>query len=356
VLLTDAESDTGTHSTFGSPGKPSFPSLAPPTSQSFLFSTAGLESKPLPKPPRNDNPAFTTPRKPSDLIPDSSGGETPDTPAQNADSEATPDTDTKMGFGSKAKNFLNQAINGSRKGRRDSWFAPPSSPSPGKGEIPKIPYSNKIENRVKKQRAKASEKRMVRHRASRHEDSDSDYIPDASVSPSKSRRSKSDSHPSDDNTTAGAPNSRPTASSKEASPSTIRSIASFIETHPNLPHILSFYAQLLLNLFLVVFLIYIISSFWRTIVADVDKASQKASAEVLREMAICNQQYMDNRCERETRMPALELACNEWDKCRTQDPRSVGRARVSAHTFAEIFNSFIEPISYKAMASHSFPP
>jgi len=32
-----------------------------------------------------------------------------------------------------------------------------------------------------------------------------------------------------------------------------------------------------------------------------------------------------------------------------RDPNSVGRAKISAHTFAQIFNSFIEPISYKAM-------
>ena len=32
-----------------------------------------------------------------------------------------------------------------------------------------------------------------------------------------------------------------------------------------------------------------------------------------------------------------------------QDPWKIARAKVSAHTFAEIFNSFIEPISYKAM-------
>jgi hypothetical protein len=32
-----------------------------------------------------------------------------------------------------------------------------------------------------------------------------------------------------------------------------------------------------------------------------------------------------------------------------RDPTVVGRARVSAETFAEIINSFIEPISYKTM-------
>lgn len=32
-----------------------------------------------------------------------------------------------------------------------------------------------------------------------------------------------------------------------------------------------------------------------------------------------------------------------------QDPMVVARAKISAHTIAEILNSFIEPISYKTM-------
>lgn len=37
-----------------------------------------------------------------------------------------------------------------------------------------------------------------------------------------------------------------------------------------------------------------------------------------------------------------------------RDPTVVGRARVSAETFAEIVNSFIEPISYKTMVCQPF--
>lgn len=125
----------------------------------------------------------------------------------------------------------------------------------------------------------------------------------------------------------------------------------FITQHPTLPHILAFYAQLCLNTFLSGGAIYIIYSFWSTIRSDVDKKSSEAIAELLAEMAVCAQQYTDNRCERSTRVPAMEVVCSNWEKCMNQDPQNVGRARVSAHTFAEIFNSFIEPISYKAMVS-----
>lgn len=52
----------------------------------------------------------------------------------------------------------------------------------------------------------------------------------------------------------------------------------------------------------------------------------------------------------------MEKACVAWEKCMNRDPTVVGRARVSAETFAEIINSFIEPISYKTMVciTHAF--
>ena len=67
------------------------------------------------------------------------------------------------------------------------------------------------------------------------------------------------------------------------------------------------------------------------------------------DMAVCAQQYQANNCEPERRAPALETICSNWEKCMKRDPNKVARAQVSAHTFAQIFNSFVEPISYKAM-------
>jgi hypothetical protein len=122
-----------------------------------------------------------------------------------------------------------------------------------------------------------------------------------------------------------------------------------IESRPSLPYILSYYAQLLLNYFLVFFVIYLVWNFFLTIRADVDKASEAAAASVLAEMAQCAQQYAENRCAKDMRVPAMETICQSWETCMNRDPSQVGRARVSAHTFAEIFNSFVEPISWKAM-------
>jgi hypothetical protein len=132
----------------------------------------------------------------------------------------------------------------------------------------------------------------------------------------------------------------------------LASVLSFIESKPALPYILSYYVQLALNYFLVGLLMYIVWCFILTIRADVDKESE-AQIELIRaSMSQCAANYVENRCAKSTRLPALESICAEWDSCMNQDPTRVGRARVSAHTFAEIFNSFVEPISWKAMVCH----
>lgn len=152
------------------------------------------------------------------------------------------------------------------------------------------------------------------------------------------------------------PNSRSTIDGNQNSgkPGWFSSFLSGIESRPNLPNILSYYAQLALNTFVVGLIMFGVYTFWTTIRSDVDKASQKATAEVLSEMANCAKQYAENRCEPSMRLPALETVCNNWEACMTMDPNSVGRARISAKTFAEILDSFIQPISYKAMVSFSF--
>lgn len=156
---------------------------------------------------------------------------------------------------------------------------------------------------------------------------------------------------SDDESVDGdsRPNSRSNSAPENIRQGWLSALLSGIESRPNLPGVLSYYAQLILNFFLVFLTIYGILMFWLTIRADVDKASEEAAAAVLAEMALCAKEYVENKCAPETRVRAMESVCNNWEQCMNRDPNSVGRARISARTFAEIFNSFIEPISMKAM-------
>lgn len=122
-----------------------------------------------------------------------------------------------------------------------------------------------------------------------------------------------------------------------------------INDHRDLPYVASGYLQLLFNLFLLGILLYFLVSFIMTIQADVNKKVEEYSAEILSEISICSKEYLENRCSPDQRVPAMQMACQAWERCMERDPAQVGRARVSAETFAEIVNSLIEPISYKTM-------
>ena len=302
--------------------------------------------------------------------------------------------------------------------RRSSFFGRlgflgGSSGSPGHGDLPKG-YSTKVEKKVSKRRAATRgpgtgvgpvvatrsdrhvEKRMVRRKAtaaiaaaapnvdvveeSSGEEADVSSmffsLPQKGGRSIKNKQSSSRRARGDQKYLTKSSSSKPhkirNYSNDSTSPtrkqSILTTIFTFIETHPNVPHILSFYAQLLFNLFLIFSFMSILWSFWSTIRADVDKKADEAVAEALAEMAVCAQNYRENRCEPETRVPAMESVCNGWERCMDRDPRmgvgggggkggvgAGGRAVISARTFAEIFNGFVEPISYKAMVGFFFP-
>ncbi len=142
---------------------------------------------------------------------------------------------------------------------------------------------------------------------------------------------------------------------------TIRGILTFIDAHPSLPTTLSIYLQFVLNCFLTGLLILMIYKGFSVISNDINERAIMESSEIIAEMASCAHEYHENRCERDSRVPAMEMVCNNWEKCMARDPFKVGRSRLSAGMFAEIFNSFIEPISFKAIVRlppylHSLSP
>ncbi|KAF8330434.1 Di-sulfide bridge nucleocytoplasmic transport domain-containing protein [Cantharellus anzutake] len=74
-------------------------------------------------------------------------------------------------------------------------------------------------------------------------------------------------------------------------------------------------------------------------------------ANILREMAHCSKQYLDNRCEPSQRVPHMEETCRAWEECMHRDPSAVGRARIFAETAAQVVNGFVEEISWKTLVS-----
>ena len=268
--------------------------------------------------PQFRNPSFTTPRKPFDqeLFSEVSGAES--SPADNADAEDTPDP-PKTGQTMTA--FTNGGtVRQPMFGRYGSSFL---GSSPGRAEQRRGKYANTIINKVRKRKRIDRDYALVRgHR----EGSDSESDGDESRSRSGGQQSK-----------------------QESKEGWFASTFNYIESHPNLPNVLSIYAQMAINFFIAGLTVFGIYTFWMTVRADVDKASDDERALVLAETVRCARDYVDNRCGSDQRLPALQIPCESWEHCMNRDPNSIGRARVSAHTFAQIFNSFIEPISYKAM-------
>ena len=130
---------------------------------------------------------------------------------------------------------------------------------------------------------------------------------------------------------------------------TIPSVLTFIDAHPGLPNTLSYYVQFLLNFFLALCVMYVLYGIFSTISNDITERAIMESSEILAEMAVCAREFKENKCERDSRVPAMETVCNNWEQCMQRDPYKVGRSRLSAGMFAEIVNSFIEPISVKAI-------
>lgn len=300
----------GTLTDFNSPKKTTVPSLQEPNNQPFLFSNVPTSPPSL---PAFRAPSFTTPRKPFDI--DFSSGPENSSPAEQADNEDTPD----------AKPLPIEFTSTSTKpaNKRNSLFGMYGqyAPSPGRGEIRK-PHSDAIAKRIHKKRRKAQnfEKQIVLGRAS-DDSSDGDT----------------------------APKHKSKVASGIEEVGWMTGFFTFIHKYPDAPSIIAKYLQVFFNAAILGGCLYMLYSFYATIRADVDRASEDAMAEVLAEMAACSKNFIENRCGADTRLPALETVCQNWELCMNRDPNAVKRARLSAHTFAEIFNSFVEPISLKTM-------
>ena len=308
----------GSHSVFDSPEKSKVPSLREPNSQPFLFSQPTPSvSKPAPSPYRA--PSFTTPRKPFDV--DISSGPDNFSSPEQADNEDTPEAPKSTA------DFSGKDVKPGNKRNSLFNFYGRFAPSPGRGDAGRPKFSDVIARRVHKKRRRAQNfgKQLALARRPSEDSSDEDVSRSASPN-------------------APAPQQM----------GRLASLFSFIEQYPNAPALITKYFQTLANAAILTFAFYIIYSVWSTIRADVDRASEDSVAEILAEMAACAKNYVDNRCGGDHRLPALEAVCNNWELCMNRDPNGIRRAQVSAHTFAQIINSFVEPISLKTMVSPFF--
>lgn len=259
-------------------------------------------------------PNFTTPRKPFDADmynSEASGAET--SPGMAADNEDTPETRTNTKMFSAIKPISKKPLFGR--------YGDVLSNSPKAGEIRRPKYETQIAARVQKRRRTARERDQIISTSARSSfDSDKDR-----------------------------PNLHNASSNPAPKMGMLEYVLSYINAHPNLPDALMKYMQLGLNIFLVSILMWIIWEFIGAIKAEIEMERMKVVDKISEEIAKCVQDYTENRCARDTRLPALEGPCRAWEACFDQDPERVGRARVSAATFSTILNSFVDGFSYKTM-------
>jgi hypothetical protein len=295
--------------------KSSFPTLREPNNQPFFFSDAPAPA-PLPQPSPFRAPSFTTPRKPFDI--DFSSPPDQSSPIPATDNDETPDAK------SPPIEFKSSPSKPEKKRKSLFGLYGRSAHSPGRGEIRK-PNSDAIARRVHKKRRRAQkfDKQLMLSRTESYDDSD-------------------------DESTTG-PTEKEAKRSHTEEVGWITGLFTFIHAYPDAPAIIAKYLQVFFNALILGGCLYMFYSFYATIQADVDRASEDAVAELVAEMAQCSNNYIENKCAKDTRLPALEVVCSNWEVCMNRDPTAVKRAKLSAHTFAEIFNSFIEPISLKTM-------
>ncbi|GMM50828.1 Brr6 protein [Starmerella bacillaris] len=118
---------------------------------------------------------------------------------------------------------------------------------------------------------------------------------------------------------------------------------------PSTPALLAMYVQVGYNAVMVALLLYGIGMFYVTVRNDVNMKVEEYSVDIVNEIAHCSYEYVRNGCEPSKRVPAIEAACRQWERCMQRVPEEVGRARVSAETFGGIIESFLKPIGIKSM-------
>ncbi|MCJ1414155.1 hypothetical protein MMC32_000480 [Xylographa parallela] len=119
--------------------------------------------------------------------------------------------------------------------------------------------------------------------------------------------------------------------------------------YPSLPFQLLTWAQLMFNIFILFLLGWIIWSFYLGIQDDVKARIREEARAIMSEAASCSSHFLNNRCNMENRVPAMEPLCENWAHCMARAPDTIGGAKITAIAFGEIYSSLIDPISTKAL-------
>ncbi|KAH8741999.1 hypothetical protein FG386_002374 [Cryptosporidium ryanae] len=109
------------------------------------------------------------------------------------------------------------------------------------------------------------------------------------------------------------------------------------------------YTKLFVNIILVLTTLYIVFGVIFVIKNDIESKIQISTTNIIEEMNLCSKQYVDNKCQPDLRVPAMESKCNEWERCMSQNPTIIARKSIfTAQIIGEILNTFFDQISFKS--------
>ncbi|CDK25456.1 unnamed protein product [Kuraishia capsulata CBS 1993] len=115
------------------------------------------------------------------------------------------------------------------------------------------------------------------------------------------------------------------------------------------PYLLSSYLQLVVNAVVTFYSFGIIYRCIATVKSDISEKMEEHVHKLMVEGAICRRSFLENGCDPEHIVPAMEEQCAEWEKCMGRDPYASGaHSSVSAETLGMIINSLVEPIGFKS--------
>ncbi|KAJ1607815.1 hypothetical protein OJ253_2163 [Cryptosporidium canis] len=109
------------------------------------------------------------------------------------------------------------------------------------------------------------------------------------------------------------------------------------------------FIRLIFNIIIVFITLYIIFGIIFVIKNDIESKIQISITNILDEMSLCSKHYVENKCQPEYRVPAMESKCTEWERCMSQNPTIIARKSIfTAQIIGEIINTFFDQISLKS--------
>ncbi|KNE68214.1 hypothetical protein AMAG_12892 [Allomyces macrogynus ATCC 38327] len=116
------------------------------------------------------------------------------------------------------------------------------------------------------------------------------------------------------------------------------------------PHLaLLGYLQVLWNVLLASAGAYVVYTAYAAAAADLAHRFQAYTADEAAKIDECARQYVTNRCDPATRVPAVNAFCLDLEKCMHADPTRVPATALSAAAVAELIDAFVAKLSYKSL-------